>query len=409
MSGGSNRVLFLSRWFPYPPGNGSKLRIFNLLKVLAAAHEVMLLSFNDQPDKAADVSGLAAWCAGVDVVPWRGFNPDSRRARLGFFNSTPRSMIDTFSPEMAQCIKRQVSQQAIDVIVASQIDMAAYFPYFGGVPALFEEAEVGTLYEQYAHAQSAGQKLRYGLTWAKHRRYLARVLAQFQACTVVSVPEKALLATAVPHHTPVSIIPNCIDVADYAHVRETAVPHTLIFAGAFTYQPNYDAMVWFLQEVFPLVRAHIPQAHLTITGNHANLPLPSTDNVTLTGFVTDVRPYVARAAASLAPIWTGGGTRLKILEAMALRTPVIATTKGAEGLDVVDGQHMLLADDPHSFATAVCRLLQEPVLRQQLAQNAYDFVSQHYSWPAVAPRFLEVVEQVARAAKKPGYNLSKGG
>ncbi|MCL4262323.1 MAG: glycosyltransferase [Anaerolineae bacterium] len=390
------QILFLSRWFPYPPHNGSKLRILNLLRALASRHEVTLISFNDQPEKEADLSGLAAICRDVHVIPWRPYNPDSGRARLGFFNTTPRFIMDTFSPEMKSCIEEVLAHGRTELIIASQIDMAAYFATFGNVPALFEEAEVGTLYEQFIHARSLKNKARYGLTWGKHRYFLQQVLAHFRACTVVSAREKELLATAVTPHTPITIIPNCIDLADYGDVHETAVPHTLIFTGAFTYQPNYEAMVWFLEKVWPHVLARIPDAQLTITGNHADLPLPTTHHVTLTGFVDDVRPYIVRAWASLVPIWTGGGTRLKILEAMALGTPVIATGKGAEGLDAVPGKHLLVADAAEDYATAVIQLLQNATLRHTISQNAAIFVAERYNWSVVAPRFLEVVERAAQ-------------
>lgn len=392
-----SRILFLSRWLPYPPSNGSKLRIFNLLRALAEAHEVSLISFNDQPHKDADVSGLPAICREVKVVPWRVYNPDSGRARLGFFSSTPRFVIDTFSPEMAACLTDCLNETAFDLVIASQIDMAAYVDYFQGVPALFEEAEVGTLYEQYAHAHSLKERLRYGLTWGKHRRYLQGILAKFAACTVVSPLEKTLLATAVPaYNDQIEIIPNCINLADYADVQETAVPHTLVFTGAFTYRPNYEAMVWFVKEVFPQILTELPQTQLFITGNHADLPLPHMKNVTLTGFVDDVRPVIARAWASLVPIWKGGGTRLKILEAMALGTPVIATSKGAEGLAVTDGVDICLADTAVDYAQVILRVLQDEPFRQRLAQNGCRLVSRQYDWPIVAPKFLEVVEGITQ-------------
>jgi glycosyltransferase involved in cell wall biosynthesis len=138
----------------------------------------------------------------------------------------------------------------------------------------------------------------------------------------------------------------------------------------------------------------------TITGDHANLPLPPADRVTLTGFVDDVRPLIAAAGVSVVPLRVGGGTRLKILEAMALRTPVVTTSKGAEGLDVQPGEHLLIADTPEAFAAASLRLLQEPGLRQRLADNAYRLVAEKYDWAVTMPRFLELVERVAGVGSK---------
>jgi polysaccharide biosynthesis protein PslH len=155
-------------------------------------------------------------------------------------------------------------------------------------------------------------------------------------------------------------------------------------------------MVWFLHEVYPHIQAKIPDIHLIITGNHANRSLPSASNVTLTGYVDDIRPLIARSWISVVPLHTGGGTRLKILEAMSLRTPVVTTPKGAEGLDVQAGQHLLIADTPEAFAQAVVRLLQDPALRRQLASDAYQLVREKYDWMVIMPHFLELVERAAR-------------
>jgi glycosyltransferase involved in cell wall biosynthesis len=156
-------------------------------------------------------------------------------------------------------------------------------------------------------------------------------------------------------------------------------------------------MTWFLEEVYPRVQAGAPGVRLIITGDHADLPLPPADNVTLTGFVDDVRPLVAAAAVSLVPVRVGGGTRLKILETMALHTPVVATAKGAEGLDVRHGDHLLIADAPEDFAEAVLRMLGDPALRQRLIENGYHLVRERYNWAAVMPQFLGLIERVASA------------
>jgi glycosyltransferase involved in cell wall biosynthesis len=388
-------ILFLSRWFPYPPGNGSKLRIYNLLRGLAGQHHVTLLSFADEPVSAADVQAMQQICGAVQVVPWQGFNPESPRARLGFFSITPRSVIDTFSPEMDQRIRQTLADNPIDLVIASQIDMAAYADSFHGYPALFEEAEVGVLYDQFHQAASWQSWARHGLTWTKHRRYLNRLMQSFVGSTVASEQEQQLLQQVLSNTPAVSVTPNCINLPDYTAVNEPEQADTLIYTGAFSYFANHQAMVWFVGQVYPRIKAEIPAARLVITGNHADRPLPSAPDVTLTGFVDDVRPYIASAAISLAPIWHGGGTRLKILEAMALRTPVVATSKGAEGLAVTPEEHLLIADTPADFSAAVVRLLQDKSLRERLAENAFQLVSQKYDWAAMMPQFLNLVQNCA--------------
>ncbi|HEX9074329.1 MAG TPA: glycosyltransferase [Anaerolineae bacterium] len=394
-----SRILFLSRWFPYPTDNGSKLRVYNLLRGLAAQHEVTLLSFADERTAQVDAPQIKSLCRQVRVVPWKPFDAKSLRSRLAFFSPNPRSVVDTFSPEMRRLVRQVLSTDHYDGVIASQSPAAAYAPLFHGLPAVFEEAEVGVLYEQFAKASSIRNRLRYGLTWAKQQHYLAGVLPYFRTCTVVSEKERHLIQSHVSDREPIEVIPNGVHLSEYIDVCKQPRPNTLIFNGSFRYFANHDAMVWFLKDIYPEIMRHVPNVHLTITGETANLPLPPADNVILTGQVDDVRPLIASAWTSLAPIRQGGGTRLKILEAMALRTPVVATSKGAEGLDARDDEHLLIADTPQAFAGAVIRLFNEPGLAQRLADKAFQLVREKYDWAVVMPRFQSLVDQVIWGSK----------
>ncbi len=391
------RILFLSAWYPYPPTNGSKLRIYNLLRGLSRSHEVTLVTFADRVPPSPPPE-LAALCRAVHVVAERPYNPTSHRSLLGFFSLTPRSLVDTFVPEMEQVIRREVERGQYDLVIASQWSTAVYLANLQGTPAIFEELELGILEARKATASSTLRRWRHQLTLLKLQYYLRRVLPRFVACTVVSNEEAALLRRMVPDYRRVAVVPNAVSLSDYRSVDVTPCPNTLIFAGSFRYFANHDAMDWFLRDVYPLIRARVPEARLIITGDHANLPLPPSENVTLTGFVDDVRPLVASAWASLAPLRLGGGTRLKILEAMALRSPVIATSKGAEGLAARHGEHLLVADSPEAYANAVVRVLAEPDLRNRLAEGGYRLVRENYDWDVVLPNFLELTEGVVSPA-----------
>lgn len=403
------KILFLSRWFPYPTDNGSKLRIWNLLCGLSEIHEITLLSFAEAEPAAADMQALSEICQSVQIVPWHQYNPQSQRARLGLLRLEPRSQIDTFSKEMGMLIKQTLANDKFDLLIASQWQMAGYSQFFGDTPALFEEVELGVFYGQYAGARAVRSQLRYGLTWAKHRLYLARLLKDFQACTVVSEQEQQLLAEAVPDFENVAVIANCIDLASYSGFDTEPQANSLIFTGSFRYTPNYDAMTWFLQDTYKRIQAEVPNVQLTITGDQAGLTLPSMSGVMQTGFVPDVRPYVASTWASVVPLRSGGGTRLKILEAMALGTPVITTTKGAEGLGAKHGKSVLIADEPEEFAAAVVRLFKEPGLRRYLAENAYQLVRDRFDWAGVMPQFLQLIENIVHEhsiAGKPWLTVS---
>jgi glycosyltransferase involved in cell wall biosynthesis len=386
------RILFLSRWFPYPMNNGSKIRIYNLLRGLSQHHDVTLLSFADQAGVSPEAPEVRAVCSKVQVIPWREFDPGTLRARLGFFSLKPRSVVDTFSPEMAAAITQTLTAEKFDLVIASQLQMAAYAPYFQGLPAIFEEFEIGLFHDQ-AFSADGKIRLRRALTWFKLRLYLSRLLNHFWAVAVASTRERELLARNFPQYRgKVEVIPNCLNVEEYQQVRAEKRANTLIFSGPFKYRANYEAMTWFVGEVFPLILTKIPDVQLIITGDHENLPLPSLRNVTLAGYVDDIKSLVASCAVSIAPLLSGGGTRLKILEAMALGTPVVATSKGAEGLEARAGEHLLVGDDAGEFAECVIKTLQDESLRLRLAESAHRLVCEKYNWGSVLPAYLRLLE-----------------
>ena len=199
---------------------------------------------------------------------------------------------------------------------------------------------------------------------------------------------------------PIATVPNGVDCQHNRPGAEPVIPDSLIFNGALTYQANYEAMQYFLAEVFPIIQQAAPAVELTITGSTKGVDLSGlrlSEKVHLTGYIDDIRPIVSRSAVCIAPIRQGGGTRLKILEAMALGTPVVATTKAAEGIQAISDEHILLADDAQTFADSTRRLLRDSALRQQLAHNARRLVEEQYDWNQIGRRFVELIENVTLA------------
>jgi len=376
--------------------NGSKLRIYNLLRGLNQLHDVTLLSFADQPGVSPDAPEIGGICSEVKVIPWREFDPNTARARLGMFSLKPRSIIDTFSSDMAQAITDTLDGEQYDLIVASQLQMAAYYPYFKNVPAIFEELEIGLFHDQ-AFSPTGKVRLRHALTWFKLRVYLSQLLDSFQACTVTSEQEQALVGQNFSQYDgKIVVIPNCLNMSEYKDVVVERKSNTLVFTGSFKYHTNYDAMVWFVRDIFPRILEQLPDAQLIITGDHANKPLPSEKNIELVGYVDDIKSLIASCTVSLAPLLDGGGTRLKILEAMALGTPVVSTAKGAEGLEVTSGEDILIANEPADFANSVIRLLCDEQLHDRLAQNAKNRVQKSYDWGEMSSKYEELVQSVSK-------------
>jgi glycosyltransferase involved in cell wall biosynthesis len=251
------------------------------------------------------------------------------------------------------------------------------------------------LYETYQPTPPSLERLRRYLAYRKFQTYESELFRHFDLCLVVSERDQKLLAEYVPlapHQ--IGLVPNGVDLEHYQPGLYAPDEGRLVYNGAVTYQANYDAVRYFLESIFPQVRRDVPEARLTVTGRTEGVDLqalPSQDGVTFTGFVDDVRPVVGGSSVCVVPLRQGAGTRLKILEAMALGTPVVSTPKGAEGLAVEHGTHLLIADTPRDFARQTVRLLQDTVLRRGLAERALQLVQSRYAWADIRLRFGEMV------------------
>jgi glycosyltransferase involved in cell wall biosynthesis len=394
-------ILFLSTWFPHPPDNGSKLRVYHLLRALGQTHKVSLLSFAFATARPKDAALLRQWCQWVEIVEIDPFAANRASALRTFLSPAPVAARPL--PAMSQAAARCFQEHLFDAVIASTEMMAACaLQAPPGTAKVLEEHNSLTrwMQERYDEQISAVQRLRCWASWQKTRLYEARLFRQFDLVTMVSAQDQAVCRADLPgYRGRVEVVPNGVDCAHNRPGLAQPRPGHVVFNGSLTYSANYDAMRWFLAEVYPRIRTALPHVTLAITGSTAGVDLAGLaldDSVTLTGFVEDVRLPVAEATVAIAPIRQGGGTRLKILEAMALGTPVMATSKGAEGLEVLDGEHLLLADDPESFAAKTVELLGNPDLSHQLTNNARRLVEQRYDWQQIGQRFTALVEDVAQ-------------
>jgi glycosyltransferase involved in cell wall biosynthesis len=240
--------------------------------------------------------------------------------------------------------------------------------------------------------------MQYLVSWWKARQYERRIFRRFDLVTMVSEQDRRVSEAGLSNKRGrVEVVPNGVDCRHNRPSLAQPTPQTLVFNGSMTYDANLEAVKYFLDGVYPLVQSRVPGVSLTITGSTSGVDLSLLNlngRVRLAGYVDDVRPLVAGASACVVPIRQGGGTRLKILEAMALGTPVVSTTKGAEGLEVTPGKNILIADEPADFASQVVRLMREPDLRERLAVNARRLVEERYDWRAIGQNFVRLVESV---------------
>ena len=395
--------MLLSPWYPYPPDNGSKIRIFNLLRELSTHHEITLLSFVDPEDQPGEESPLRSVCERVRVFPRPTRNGSNLMSLAGYVSPTPRHLVTTHSPQMSQAVQTELREEHYDALVASQRRMAPYAAPISGLPKVWEEVETTVIREASLHERPPLRRLRRELTWAKERAHIRRMVRHFDACTVVSQEEAKHLRAIAPRLPRLVVVPNGVDLNHYKPMVVLPQPDTLVFNGSLTYAPNYDAVKYFLQEIYPQIVAHRPGVRLAITGRTEGVDLSRLhrdEDVTLTGHVRDVRPIVAGSWVCVAPLRIGGGTRLKILEAMALGTPVVATRKGAEGLRVEHAKDILLAEDAGSFASEVIALLEDTALRHRLAVSGRQTVERTYGWRPIGERLDTLLRELVTEARQ---------
>lgn len=403
-------ILVVSAWCPFPADNGSRLRAFHLLTQLARqGHRLTLIALaQEDSDLEAAQNGLEPLCAGgVTLFPSHFFRPGTLRSRLGFFSSKPRMLLDTWQPEAAREIARQCHDGLQDVVLALELGVAHYIPADTPKPCFLDQVEVSSFARSLSDAPSLRRRLRIGLMLAKLRAHVASLAPVFAHWTAVSEDERrAILRLLEKFAAPsIEILANGVDLDYNTYEPERGYdPNALVYNGALSFYANREAVEYFAADIMPLIRQHRPETVLAVTGKSDALgpddPLRRAPGVRLTGFLDDIRPTVRGAAACVVPLRSGGGTRLKILEAMALGTPVVATPRGAEGIDCAPGEDILIADTATEFAQATLALLTDPALRRRIGAGGRRLVESRYGWDRIGERLGALLEAAHDAPRE---------
>ncbi len=403
-------ILMITPQSPFPPHQGTSIRNYNLLARLAHHAHVDLVTFVEPSQPDPEKTPLADLCYRVwsRPLPQRS---TGERVRALFFSQAPDLARRLYSPNMAALIADLARHHRYDVLLVEGLEVAPYAALFleharDHRPRLVYDAHNAEyVLQKRAFLADVGSPLRWHaalyslLQWWKLRRYEAWFCAQADHVVAVSPADRDALRQ-LDVETPITIVPNAVDVKYYDEYKANGPEHiamgpsSLVFTGKMDFRPNVDAVLWFLDRVWPRVRQAVPQAQFFVVGRSPHPRLfarEDTPGVFITGEVPDVRPYLHHAQVYVAPLRVGGGTRLKLLEAMAMRRAVVSTTVGAEGYPVQAGKHLLLADDPDAFARAVIALLEDERLRATIGSAAHDFVASHYDWDVIFPHFLRAV------------------
>ena len=393
------RILMLMAAMPYPPIWGTGLRNYELLRYLSGRHDVTLLTYRTSADPAS-AAVLEELCFRVIYVPPPALDEGKRREQFGSLLST-RSFHSTsqYSQAFQAALDRACSEGSYDVIQVEQSTLSRFRVDAGGAVVVLDEhnIEFEILRRDAALERAPARKLYLLGEYLKHRREEIGAWRAATGCTVTSTREQRILGELVPG-TPTAVVMNSVDTSYFRPSSEPPVPGELVFTGLMRYRPNIDAVCHFVRTTLPLIKRARPDTHLSIVGAGppAEVMRLASADVDVTGTVPDVRPYLQRAAVVVVPIRTGGGTRFKVAEGLAMGKAVVATTIGAEGIGVRHGEHVLLADDPAEFARQVLRALDDQMLTRALGAAGREFTERHLSWQAAGGRLEEFYRELGR-------------
>jgi len=395
------RVLVVSERLPSRVAGGSA-RQFNLIRELSCQHEFTVVC-PSSPEDGPHSQSLAPYVQRVEVVELT-LSPPKDRSRLYWrLNALRRALLDPnplrgrlpCSSRIRQVISRLLTEERFDVIQVHQAHLGRLLPHTETATVL-DMHDILSDHERrlMLTKTKATHRVHAWLEWKKMQALERNIVRQFDVCVTVSEHDRASLLRLVPEAR-VIVVSNGVDI-DYFHPQPAVQPGpNVTFIGSMSYGPNSDGVLWFYNAIFPVIRRRMSDVHFCVVGSNPPpkiVELNDDPNVTVTGFVEDVRPYLADSAVVVVPICLGSGTRLKILDAWAMEKAIVSTELGAEGLEAVHGENILLADEPDQFAKCVLSLLSDAQQRFRLGKAGRRLVESRYDWSVIAPKLGEVYE-----------------
>jgi polysaccharide biosynthesis protein PslH len=400
------RILWVKAGRLLPVDTGGKIRSYNILRHLARSHSVTLLSYyggRRDVDYEAELSRELSGARTIYTAALDGSSFAQAVDYLGrLFQPAPFAVSKFTHPGVQRAVADALNGREFDVAVCDFLSASLNFPATLLTPTVLFQHNVETsLWQRLAATESnPARRLAYGIEARKMRNYEQAALHRFNHVIAVSEHDKQQMLAMDPSCA-ITVVPTGVDTTKYVAAPPSAAdPARIVFLGSMDWEPNIDAVTYFCRDIFPAIRSRFPSAVFQIVGRNpqASVRQLASEAVEVTGTVPDVGPYLRDATAVVVPLRIGGGTRLKIFEAMASGKAVVSTSIGAEGLAVENGRDLILADDATAFAEATIQLLGDAKLRHSYEEAATRLAAR-YDWSNIVEQFAAVLRQACQSAR----------
>jgi len=396
------KILWVKAGGLVPPDTGGKIRSYNILRELARHNSVTFFSFHaaHQNDAHPGLENTFERVVSVPLsLPVSKIRADMLDYVIRLLSFQPYLITKYCRSEVRHKLRALLQQETYDVIVCDFVSQACVIPWDSPIPkVLFTHNVEAVIWRR--HYEVATNPVWKAISWWEWRKMEAaerRYLRLADRVLTVSETDRDAFATFLDPQK-ITVIPTGVDVEYFQPMPMEEVPDSLVFTGSMDWLPNEDAIIYFVESILPLIKQQHPRVSLEVVGRNPSRKLQSLveteTSVRLTGWVEDIRPFLARGSVCIVPLRIGGGTRLKIFEAMSMGKAVVSTSVGAEGLPVQTGENILLADASNDFASSVITLLRDSNQRRRLETAARILVHENYSWPKVAETFSRVLQDV---------------
>ena len=394
------KILMLTPYLPYPLLSGGQIRTFNLLKHLSKNHQITLFALIKDQKERQYTAQLEKFCHKVRVFK-RSRHPFTIKNVLQTaISKYPFLVVRNYSAKAAKAVEKELEKDHYDLIHAETFYMMPHIKQTK-IPTILVEQTIEYLgYENYADQAPVYLRPLLNIDVRKIKNWEKHYWQRSNKLIVMSQEDKNFIKPFVKRDEKIAVVENGVDV-HWFNQKQRIKPKqpTILFVGTFNWLPNREAVKFLVHQVWPKIKIKIPQARLWIVGNAPTadiLRLSKKQNrIKVTGGIADIRDAFRAASVLVAPVFSGKGTRYKVLEAMAAGTPVVATPLAVEGLKVKHQQHVLIAKTATEITRATAELIRQPDLRQKLARNAKNFVGQHYDWPLIARKLNQIYNSVA--------------